>query len=55
MINEQKTFAFSSDVKTRDNMVHLGNGNRRNLINIRLMCIDILPRFLLLDDMHPAT
>ena len=46
MIDEKGTFAFSSDVKTRNNVVHLGNRNTRNHVNIKLVCVDILLKFL---------
>ena len=45
MINEQGTFTFSSDVKTRNNMVHFGNINTRNHVNIKLICADTLQNF----------
>ena len=55
MINEQGTFAFPSNVKTRDNMVHFGNRNTGNHVNIKLIYVDKLQNFLLLDGLHPAT
>ena len=42
MTNEYGTFAFSSDVKTRNNVVHFGNRNTRNCVNIKLIHADIL-------------
>ena len=36
-------------------MVHFGNRNTRNSVNIKLIYVDILQNFLFLDAMHPAT
>ena len=45
MINEYGAFTFPSNVKTRDNMVHFGNRNTRNHVNIKLIYVDILQFF----------
>ena len=39
----------------RNNVVHFGNRNTRNHMNIKLISADILQKMLLSDGMHPAT